>query len=155
VDAAARDADGLGVVTTNVKAGSAVLHGPKGDVMLVWTTRDADRRRMLPAGAYRLRTARVEREKDGVHWFLSATAPPKEAARELKADGELRLDVGTTVRFEGQVRRRGDALQLGFSVKDGEGRGLSVYRAGKRVAVTYKVLSKRGKVLAEGTMNYG
>jgi hypothetical protein len=155
VDAPAEEAKDLGVVRTNVKAGSAVLHGPKGDVTLVWTARDEDRRRMLPPGAYRLRTARVEREKDGVHWFLSATAPPKEAARELKAGRKLRLDVGATVHFKGQVRRRGDALQLGFSVKDGEGRGLSVYRAGKRVAVTYKVLSKRGKVLAEGTMNYG
>ena len=31
----------------------------------------------------------------------------------------------------------------------------AVYKDGKRVPVTYKVLGKDGAVLAEGTMNYG
>lgn len=155
VDAPVDDAKGLGVVTSDLKAGSIVLAGPKGDVTLVWKAGDGDRARMLAPGAYRIRTTRVEREKKGVHWFLSATARPKEASRDVKAGGRLRLDVPATVHFNGQVQRRGERLQLGFGVKDDRGRGLSVYRAGKRVPVTYKVLSKRGKVLAQGTMNYG
>ena len=67
-----------------------------------------------------------------------------------------RLEVGTTVRFKGLVRGfRGNNLLLGFQITGADGRGLSIYRDGKRVRVTYRVRSKKGKVLAEGAMNYG
>jgi hypothetical protein len=45
-------------------------------------------------------------------------------------------------------------LTLGFGITTKDKRGLSVYRDGKRVPVIYKVFDKKGKVLAQGTMNY-
>ncbi|MHC4450497.1 MAG: hypothetical protein ACYS0E_10250 [Planctomycetota bacterium] len=45
-------------------------------------------------------------------------------------------------------------MTLGFGITTKDKRGLSVYRDGKRVPVIYKVFDKKGKVLAQGTMNY-
>lgn len=154
VDAPSADAAGLGTVFVRIKAGSVVVAGPKGDVTLVWTSADKDRTRMLPPGDYKVRTTRVVREQKGVHWFTSSTAQPGRALK-LKAGGKLGIEIDPSVHFVCHVKRRGDRLQLGFGVKGSDGRGLSVYRDGKRVPVTYKVLSKKGKVLASGTMNYG
>ncbi|MHC4135502.1 MAG: hypothetical protein ACYS0K_11000 [Planctomycetota bacterium] len=110
--------------------------------------------RALPAGTYRVRTTRVEREKGGVHWFLSSTSPPRERVT-VKAGRTVRVAVDDTVHFEPRIRRQDDRIQLGFAIKAADGRGLSVYKNDRRVPVTYKVLAKDGKVLASGTMNYG
>ncbi len=53
------------------------------------------------------------------------------------------------------MERKKGQLQLGFGIRGADGRGLSVYRNDKRVPVTYKVLSSKGKPLAWGKMNYG
>ena len=151
VDKATEVAAGFGRVTANFEAGSIVLAGPDGDVTLVWRKGGA---RALPAGTYRVRTTRVEREKGGVHWFLSSTSPPREGIT-VKARRTVRLEVDQAVHFEPRIRRKGDRVQLGFTIKAADGRGLSVYRNDRRVPVTYSVLSKKGEVLASGTMNFG
>jgi hypothetical protein len=53
------------------------------------------------------------------------------------------------------VQRKKGRLQLGFGIQGADGRGLSVYRNDKRVPVTYKLLARKGRVLASGGMNYG
>ncbi|MHC4957726.1 MAG: hypothetical protein ACYTGN_05065 [Planctomycetota bacterium] len=53
------------------------------------------------------------------------------------------------------MKRRGGGLQLGFSITGADGRGLSIYRNGKRVAVSYRLVDGNGKVLDRGPMNYG
>jgi hypothetical protein len=120
-------------------------------VTLVWQKGGV---RALPAGIYRVRTTRVEREKGGVHWFLSATSQPREQYT-VKAGRAVRIAFDDTVHFEPRIRRQGDRMQLGFTIKAADGRGLSVYKNDRRVPVTYKVLAKKGAVLASGTMNYG
>jgi hypothetical protein len=144
-------AAGSGRVTASFKAGSVGFAGPDGDVTLVWKKGGV---RALPAGTYRVRTTRVEREKGGVHWFLSSTSPPRERVT-VKAGRTVRVAVDDTVHFEPRIRRQDDRIQLGFAIKAADGRGLSVYKNDRRVPVTYKVLAKDGKVLASGTMNYG
>ncbi len=142
---------GEAAVVSNVKAGSIVLAGPAGDVVLLWGDEGS---RGVPPGEYRVRTTRVERDHDGVHWFLSSTSPPQ-APVQLTVDEPTRIDVAAVVRFRGHVKRHGKELRLGFAIQGVDKRGLSVYRAGKRVAVTYKLMSAKGRVLAKGKMNYG
>ena len=149
-------------VRSNIGQGSIILAGPKGDVALDWKKQegkgkndDTARLRGVPPGTYRLRTTRIEREQDGVHWFISATAPPKKPLR-FRSDKKVQLDVSDTIAFHGRVNRRGKwQLQLGFTLQDKDCRGLSIYKADRRVPVKYEVLSSKGKRLAWGKMNYG
>lgn len=151
--------EGQGRVTASFAEGSAVLAGPNGEVTLAWDPKTPDR--ALPPGKYRVRTTRIVRED----WILSSAGTPepalavkdfrKERARLFDVAEPARLEVGETVRFDGHAKREGARLQLGFSIKGADGRGLTVYKDDVRVPVTYKVLAKDGAVLAEGTMNYG
>lgn len=140
-----------GLVTASFETGSVVLAGPAGDVTLAWSKGG---RRALPAGTYRVRTTRVEREQGGVHWFLSSTSPPREKIT-VKEGRTVRIEAGAVVRFTPRIRQKDDRMQLGFAIRGTDGRGLSVYKNDRRVPVTYKVLAKDGQVLASGTMNYG
>jgi len=111
--------------------------------------------RGIPPGEYRLRTVRIERMEKNVHWFISATSPPKELLK-LRSNKKTTLEVTDTVHFAGRVKHKGSRqLQLGFVIQARDRSGLSIYRAGKRVPVMYKVLSKGGSSLASGAMNYG
>jgi len=125
-------------------------------VTVVWAGESGPRARHLRPGSYRLRTIRIEREHEGKHWFISSTGPAGKP-RELAAGKALRIDASAEVHFEGVVRRKGKGkeLQLGFSIKSAAGRGLSVYRDGKRVPVTYELLARDGKVVVSGPMTYG
>lgn len=141
-------------VESDLGAGSIVLAGPRGDVALVWKAGDGRRERLLPPGDYRLRTTRSERTEKGEHWFVSSTGPPGEP-RALEPGEVARFEVDDSVHFEGQARWQHGSLQLGFAVKGADGRGLSVYRAGRRVPVDYALLDRAGEVLTGGRMNYG
>ncbi len=111
--------------------------------------------RGIPHGKYRLRTVRVERMEKDVHWFISATTPPRKPL-PLRSGKKITLEVPDTIHFTGKVKRTGKRrLQLGFGIQSKDRHGLSIYKAGKRVPVTYKVLSTKGKALAFGKMNYG
>jgi hypothetical protein len=142
-------------VYSNLKQGSILLVGPDGDVALDWKQDDKERVRGIPPGKYRLRTVRVERLEKQVHWFISATSPPRKPM-QLRSDKKTTLKVSDTVHFAGRVKRKGkQQLQLGFVIQADDRSGLSIYRAGKRVPVHYRVLSRKGRALASGKMNYG
>ena len=139
-------AKGAAKVAASFAEGSAVLAGEGGDVTLVWDPKA--RAPEAPPGTYRVRSTRIVRES----WIISASAGP-EPSLTVKDKAELKVD--ETVRFDGHAKRHGAKLQLGFSIKAADGRGLTVYKDDRRVPVTFKVLAKDGKVLAQGTMNYG
>ena len=93
-------------------------------------------------------------EKD-VHWFISATTPPKKPL-QLRSNKKITLELPDTIHLNGKVRRTGKRqLQLGFTIQSKDRNGLSIYKAGKRVPVSYKILSSQGSPLAWGKMNYG
>ena len=142
------------IVEPGFAAGSITLQ--RGDRLfsLVWTAKDKDRRRALPEGEYSLRTTRLEREQQGKWWFISSSGPAKQTIR-VQARPVTKLSIGDVVRFHGTAKRRRGKLQLGFSITGEDVRGLSVYRDGKRVPVSFRVLDRGGKVLAHGPMNYG
>lgn len=139
-------AKGEAKVTASFAEGSAVLAGPEGDVTLVWDPKGPAPE--APPGKYRVRSTWIARD----NWIISASAGP-EPALTVKDKAELKVD--ETVRFDGHAKLHGKKLDLGFSIKGKDGRGLSVYKDGKRVPVNYKVLAKDGAVLAQGAMNYG
>ena len=141
-------------VSSNLETGSIILAGPQGDVAIHWKKSDEHRSRGLPPGTYRLRTVRIEREQKGVHWFLSATSQPRKPMA-FGSGAKVKLEVADTVHFKGKVKRMGRKLQLNFEIHSKTHQGLSVYKNGKRVPVTYKLLSAKGEVLATGKMNYG
>jgi hypothetical protein len=139
-------------VETNLEEGSIILKGKEHDVALVWKgKREA---RLLAPGYYRVRTTRIVRRKGKDHWFLSQTGPPLPPS-PFEQGKTIRIEVGDSVHFKGHVKRKKDRLQLGFGIRGADGRGLSVYKNDKRVPVTYKLLSRDGRTLASGTMNYG
>jgi len=143
------------LLTTNIKAGSFVLASGDREFNLVWKAGDKNRKRALPQGDYRLRTIRVERMLKDDHWFLSSSGLPGKP-RALKRSTTTRIKVGDTVHFAiRRAKRKGNNIMLGFALLGADNRGISVYQNDKRVPVTYKVLSKKGRVLAEGAMNYG
>lgn len=139
-------AKGEAKITASFAEGTAVLAGHDGEMTLVW-----DRKSPAPAippGKYRIRTTRIVRD----NWIISSAGAP-EPSLDVNEKAELKID--ETVRFDGHAKREGTRLQLGFSIKGADGRGLTVYKDDVRVPVTYKVLAKDGEVLAQGTMNYG
>ena len=156
VDAPPPDAKGLGRVESPVAVGSIVLAGPKGPVTVVWKPGEKDRTRALPPGTYRLRSTKVERRKDGVHWFLSSSGPLERARKiEVAASETTRIDVEDAVHFKGGAKWKDGALELVIGLMAGDKRGLSIFKAGRRVPVGYQVLSEKGAVLASGTARYG
>ena len=150
-----RSTDGAAIVKSK-DAGSVVLAGPGGDeVCIVWGPRQPQAR--VTSGRYSVRTTRIERKRDDERWFLSSCGPTGHKQKKIKLKrGENTFKLGDSVHFEGVVRGWRDGRpHLGFMVRGKDNRGLSVYRSGKRVPVTYKVLTRKGKVLKQGSMNYG
>ena len=143
-----------GYVEPDFKAGSVILLRGDRHVTLKWSKDDRDRRRALEPGDYKVRTTRLESEQDGEHWFLSSTGPAKKSLRVAKR-GPTKLSIDGEVHFNARADRKRKYLNLGFGLMTADHRGLSVYRAGKRVPVTYKVLDRKGRVLQRGSMNYG
>lgn len=134
-------------------AGSAVLEGRAGAVRVVLAPGAKERPGLAP-GPWRLRNTWIEREHGGEPWYLSASGPAA-APVEAKAGEPFPLEVSAEVRFAGHVKRHGKGLALGFDLKGDRGRGVSLWRSGKRIKVGYKVLGAEGKVLAEGDMTWG
>ena len=147
-------------ISSNLKLGSIILAGPKGDVVLDWKEADQkkkgkQRMRGIPPGKYRLRTVRIEKVQGQVHWFTSATTAPRKAM-PLRSNKKIKLEVDDTIHFTGKVRRAGKrTLTLNFGLQNKDHHGLSIYKAGKRVPMNYTVFSKEGSRTAWGKMNYG
>lgn len=147
--------DKFALVESSIAQGSVILAGPKGDIALDWRKGDKDRVRGIPPGTYRVRTVRIERTKGKDQWFLSMTQPPKKPLR-FSSSKRVKLDTSDTIRFAAHARPAGKKkLSLGFSIKGKAGEGLSIYRNGKRVSVTYTMFDAKGHRLGSGKMNYG
>jgi hypothetical protein len=125
--------EGGAKVVASFAEGSAVLAGEKGEISLAWDPKGPAPE--APPGTYRVRTLRIARGS-----FLISSAGLPAPPLVVKETTELKID--EIVRFDGNARRRGRALQLGFSIKGADGRGLTIYKAGARVPVKYR--SSRG-----------
>jgi len=139
-------------VTSNIPRGSVVLAGEGGLVRLTW--KKDQRAHYLAPGPYRIRNARIVEKKGKDTWFLSSTEP-RGPVLQVEGGSPLHLRLTRRIVFGGKAHWKGRELFLGFSLRDAKGRGLSIYRNGKRVPIRYELLSAEGRRLKSGKMNYG
>jgi hypothetical protein len=149
------DPEGMAIVLIDRMRGRVSLAGPDGDVSLLLAGAHDVSRFALPPGPYRLRDTRVTEEKDGVWWFLSSSTGPRRKPVDLQAGTTTKFDPGREVVFKGSVRPNATGLFLAFGVATADQRGLSVFRDGKRITISYQLLAADGGVLSEGPLEYG
>jgi len=145
--------DGMGTVTPSFERGDLFLVDEEGTAFrLSWTgdEKDGERKRALPAGKYALRTYRIVREKDGERWHVSATRPTIMSV-EVKAGSNVEVEVDDSI----SISSRLNSGQAQMMIHGDKKAGLSIYRAGKRIPIGYRVLGDDGTVLASGNMRYG
>ena len=147
-------APGDAVVTPSFARGAALLRSEAGKLYrLSWEAKEErdDRRRALPAGKYALVGYRlIATDAQSVAWHQSVGG--KTIQQLALAEGEeRRLEIDATVRIE--TRLAGEQLQV--AIQGEKGAGLSLYKAGKRIPIGYRLADAAGKPLAEGKINYG
>lgn len=154
LDTPTDDKKATSFVAPEFTAGSTVLQRGDRLITLVWRKGDEDKQRSLPAGEYTVRTTRVEGEKDGKWWFLSSSGPG--AAKVIvEDDNTTKFAANNVVLLSAKAMQKGKQIRLALGIGGADKRGISIYREGKRIPVTYRLLDKEGKTLAEGAMNYG
>lgn len=111
----------------------------------------ADSRRAVAAGDWELVGYRIlKRDEAGHLWHVSATA--KRIARlRVEAGGVRRVRVDPTVRVATGIRDG----RVVLAVTGEHGAGLSIYRDGARIDLSYRVRGADGRVLARGRFRYG
>ena len=110
----------------------------------------ADRRRALPAGTYDLVGYRVlKRDEAGTEWHVSVTAPSMREL-ELVAGANLAVEIDTGI----LIRKRARGRSLNMAIQGDGGAGLSIYKAGRRIPMGYRLKSPGGDAI-EGRFRYG
>ncbi|MHC5011231.1 MAG: hypothetical protein ACYTG6_09805 [Planctomycetota bacterium] len=111
----------------------------------------ATRRRALPAGDYVLHGYRLLAVgEDGRMWHVSATRHDLRRI-EVVAGEDLRIEIDATIHVRHRLRRN----QVAMQVLGEKGAGLTIYRAGKRIPIRYRLFDPDGETVREGPMNYG
>ena len=158
-----------GYLTSTIADGELFLRGPENRMYrLEWKSKAEQQRLALPAGHYTITGYRIARtDKQGKRWFLSATSHGHRKIRVVagkteKVEIDLRIHLSTTATTRsGKIR--GSMMISGDSAGGRRGKlliaprriGLSVYRSGKRIPISYRILDNTGSELATGTMKYG
>lgn len=104
----------------------------------------------VPAGKYRWVTYRlVEGE-----WHVSASG--ELASVEVRGESTASIDArdGIKLMLRGGTARNG-AVQAQTHLGGAVGGGLTLYRAGRRVGLTFKVLGEGGEELGSAPVRYG
>ena len=166
---------GHGVLVPSFEEGSVLLKDAGGDVVRVsWEPLTsvakvsggkvvarvkptvASMRRSLPAGVYTLIGYRViRRDRSGRSWLVTATDPFGIRKFAVVSGKQKRLDVDERVSVECAARRTRMGLRLQVTVSGEIEAGLSIYRAGRRIPMEYRVLDSGGGVIVRGGMEYG
>jgi hypothetical protein len=133
--------------------GAALLRAEDGRlVRLSWEDEVArDRRRGLAPGRYELVGYRLlARDRRGVEWHVSAGG---KAIREvvLESGTETRLGLDPTIALRALSSPGGPRV----TVQGESGAGLSIYRAGHRIPLGYRLRDFAGRALVSGAFTYG
>ena len=112
--------------------------------------------RSLTAGKYTITGYRlIRRDKRGATWVVSATDPRGIRDFNVTAEKEKALEIDPSVVVDCSARRTKLGLRILVSITGEIEAGLSIYRKGLRIPIVYRVLGKRGQVVATGKMEYG
>lgn len=145
--------EGEGTLSSNISNGEMFLVDARGkSFRLSWKTeaKQSPAARALPAGKYRLRTYRIQRELKGETWHLSSTAPAIRTV-EIVAGENTVLKVDRRITVTSRVKGKRGMM----NIVGEHGAGLSIYQAGRRIPIRYRVLDAEGEELAQGAMTYG
>ena len=162
-----------GTIQPPFDRGSLILKNEKDEIIrLVWEPIDgwkADprnpkraHRRPLPAGQYDVIGYRVIREdKDGAEWILSGLNP-KGVSKHSKfklAVGQnktIELNPAINIAAKGVFNKENKQLMVQVPIMGQNHTGLSIYKKGKRIPMSYRALSRGvDKPLEEASLNYG
>tara|TARA_R110002072_G_scaffold28296_9_gene91090 strand:+ start:3773 stop:4216 length:444 start_codon:yes stop_codon:yes gene_type:complete len=135
-----------GTLVSNLEEGEIFLKKEGQAYRLVWTRKEKARGRVLEEGQYTFLGFRARKGE----WFLSAAGGRDKIRLKAGETTQLALDLSVKVEFKAQQKRTG-AVFLGMGVLGDRGKGVSIYREGKRVRFGYR-LAPGG---ASGSMNYG
>ncbi len=124
-----------------------------GGFRLVWGKGEAGAAREVPVGRYRVRNYAIEAEHESATWVLSASG--KAGADVVVEEGkETRIEIDRRVHVKlTAVTGKGLAVNLG--IFGDSHMGLSLFRDGKRVDVSYSVVDEGGNERANGPLAYG
>ncbi|MBL1150628.1 MAG: hypothetical protein HND42_10520 [Armatimonadetes bacterium] len=148
----ASDASG-GEVRAGFDRASVLLRNSDGKfVRLDWESGGgAEKSIHLPPGTYQLRGYRIlKKAKDGTDWFISGI-PPKPVDVRVEAGKRASLLSEDTI----TVASRNVGGNLGMEIRGLHHSGVSIYRNGKRIPISYELLDAAGKVVESGRMTYG
>lgn len=145
--------EGLALVVPGFARGAALLRAEDGRlVRLSWEDGPSgDRRRGVAPGRYDLVGYRLlARDVRGVEWHVSAGGT---TIRELvlTAGTETRLALDPTIELDASLAHEGPRV----TVQGEAGAGLSIYRAGRRIPLRYRLRDAAGRVLDGGAFTYG
>jgi len=150
----AADAKPEAWIEPSFASGSVVLMSGDRLVRVVWPLGVTDRRRVIAPGRYSVRELRFEYRDKDAHWFLSSSGPPFQQV-EVAAKGASSLVIPEEITCATRAKRDGDELRFSFGMQARQGHGVTIFKDGRRVPVSYRLLDKDGKEMGAGKMNYG
>lgn len=160
--------ENAGFVTASFGEGEAILKDDHGDhFRLVWAdsavrqpdrTKDnaaTDARRPLAPGSYSVVSYRIVRRDDqGTEWFISASGQPVGKLR-VTSGAEVRLDIKAEISMECRVKSTGQGVNVQAMIAGAHKAGLTIYRDGTRVPMSYAIRDSDGREIASGPMGFG
>jgi hypothetical protein len=151
VEPKAEPGDTQGLVTSSIQDGELFLRSKAGDVYrLEWKSKETSPPgRALPAGEYVLQGYRIANGD----WLISSTGGRKNVVVEPGVTTAIDVDPKIGVKVRAFPVRGKVSVQLGVTGHDR--RGLSVYRKGKRVKLTFTLKTRSGAKLTSGALEYG
>lgn len=160
--------ENAGFVTPSFGAGEVILKDDHGDhFRLVWAepagraserTNDraaSDARRPLAPGNYSVVNYRiVRRDEQGIEWFISAGGKLIRKIR-VTAGAEVRLDIKPEISLECRVKSTNQGVNIQALIAGAEHAGMTIYRGGTRIPISYTIRDSAGREIATGPMGYG
>ena len=148
------DESEVGYVTLSEGTGAVLVEDEYGQAWrLSWEgdESDADRRRALPPGSYNVTGYRlIDRSREDAVWHISVSGV-HHWKLEVDAGETEEIEVDATVHMRAGMRRE----RASMSIVGMHGAGLSIYKDGRRIPISFRVTDSGGEVLAKGPMNYG
>lgn len=109
-------------------------------------------RRAVPAGKYRiLGIHAIDRSRRDQVWHLS-TSGRRLGSVEVTEGAEVPYELDRTVHIEGALR---DGNRISVAVRHNSGAGLTIYKDGRRIPMSYRLVDSRKKTLRSGKITYG
>ncbi len=141
-------------MTPSFDRGALLLRDEEGTVLrLSWEEEagaDADRRRALPAGDYKLISYRILLQDGEETWHLSATHSKIQEVT-IQPGEDLRIEVDPRIHITGRIGHG----RVSIAVQGEHKAGLSIYKDGRRIPMGYRIVGADEKELASGDYRYG